>query len=454
MPIDDDGFGLGDFGKAPDDATGIAAAAAAAAEYDEDEELQGGLDAVLAAATAQPVQVQTELLIDVPQPQPAYTHQHQQQPQRQNDQWRGHVPVRRPTGFMGPPPPNLRRRAGHAPVGFGPPQQQQQQQQQQQRPDPGTVKTPFRLSTAFRWLFVRWLALPVLLYRLPAWCFGTCLRGPATRLRARVLRFLGDVSDEDRCLGRAAAHAKRHKKCLYGAGAGACVMFLLFSAIALFMADTSAANDELLRSGAEDIPWATEFTANFSRASEPLLCGELRDMIVARRPSDGDAGSLYNNGLQTSLAHAIAYASRAVQSPAGPPCACAPMFGLRRRYMAIGNGTDSGGGGGGGVVHMFNVRMADALQQPQQQQQQQTLPSFSRVREHQRMLFPSKPDPVYVIRMDSIWLEYVSDESCTQQRARLHGAHARCAQSCLDLFEGISVYERHRKASAAAGFSP
>jgi len=226
---------------------------------------------------------------------------------------------------------------------------------------------------------------------------GLCrrLRNAWRRVKARIVDAL---VDEDGPAIRARRRLARYRQALCGCAAGSLVVWICWLAST---ADTSALGEALVRNTAPGaLPWDT----SGSYAAHPLTCA---DML---RPDE-------------RLARALNATGRLVTGQPPAPCSCATAFGARVRHIAV-----------AGPLHMFNARLTD-------KGGSQTL-----VTESQRNLFPSRGEErVRNTRHDDIALAYEQatvDGRCESASARLTGAPAWCAQACLDLFEGISVYER------------
>jgi len=209
---------------------------------------------------------------------------------------------------------------------------------------------------------------------------------------------------------------------------GAFLLLALGSGLVLATASAGAYIDT---SGSGGVPYARDGQAhvNFSAPSLGFSCHELRTSVLAVNGNDGLP--------QRTLAQLLAYSQAAITHD-NMTCACAPMFGKRRRHLALALPNAS-------IVHMFNVEQLAAdgddgcVRTPDGQPPPASC--FKPVREHQRMLFPARADGVRNVRAKSVRVRYET-ESCAPATAVLRGDSAYCTQTCLDLFKGITVYDR------------
>lgn len=242
------------------------------------------------------------------------------------------------------------------------------------------------------------------------------------------------MAEETNWPGRLAAAMQRHRKYIVGGGLGCCMSFAVFVVLFLVAADTSPLTAADLRASAPGgVPWAIFPGTNYTAGpSTDMTCTELREALAA-----------------TAVPRALEASERVLLAGDGLQCVCAPMFGLRRRHLAVlfpatadaepdgDNNNDTAT-----VRHLFNVHlMAEppAGQPPQQ-------PFYHRVPEHQRMMFAAAgPDFVHNVRVNAVWLAYMaapSDNGCKTGAMLLTDYAAYCAQACLDLYDGVSVYQR------------
>lgn len=158
---------------------------------------------------------------------------------------------------------------------------------------------------------------------------------------------------------------------------------------------------------------------NFSARSLDLTCDEIRTHTYERRSDDG---------VPISFARVHAYAEHALAhgGSAAPPCVCAPMFGRRRRHLALrfANGT---------IEHLYNVRDVTPPDTAST--------TFSLVTEHQRMLEPERTESVANVRRDYVHVEFTT-RACGRGTLVVRDALAWCVAPCLDLMDGTTVYER------------
>lgn len=159
---------------------------------------------------------------------------------------------------------------------------------------------------------------------------------------------------------------------------------------------------------------AGQADVDFSRASVALECAEIRDVTFRR-----------HEGVAMSFERARSYATYVLtRGDAAPSCVCAPMFGVRRRYLAVRfpNGT---------VAHLYNARDASPPDAT----------TYSLVTENQRMLFPARSGSVQNVRRDTADIAF-STSLCGDGVMRVHDSLAWCSLACLDLMDGVTVYER------------
>lgn len=111
----------------------------------------------------------------------------------------------------------------------------------------------------------------------------------------------------------------------------------------------------------------------------------------------------------------------------GMPCICAPAYGLQLRYVCWRSES-------GGVVHAFNPFISGA-----------PLRSSGRslVTETQQALGLGTTD-VKNTRFNAIKIQY-TDIYCKDDTHIVQHQSSWCLQACLDLLDGISVYERAEK---------
>jgi len=114
-------------------------------------------------------------------------------------------------------------------------------------------------------------------------------------------------------------------------------------------------------------------------------------------------------------------------------CACAPMIGVSRRYIAVRTSNTS-------IDHMYNPSL-DATWDGVVDASTRIELSQSLVTENQRMLFPERVAAVTVVRANAVRLAY-RDADCRTAALVLRDEHAWCVQACMDLLAGYSVYDR------------
>ena len=166
---------------------------------------------------------------------------------------------------------------------------------------------------------------------------------------------------------------------------------------------------------------------NFSAPSSEFTCRELRSGAV----SSGD-----------TFATMIRRAHKAMDIDERLLCTCAPMFGIRRQHMTLRVRDEDASGGESHhshpqqLVEVFNA-YADVGYAKEH--------SVGRryMREKQRKLFPERSELYKVLRNDTIKLIFQNkDTSCSRSSIILHKDEAYCVQACLDLMQGITIYDK------------
>lgn len=120
------------------------------------------------------------------------------------------------------------------------------------------------------------------------------------------------------------------------------------------------------------------------------------------------------------------------------PCACAPLFGARASYLAVRRAS------GNGTLHLFNVRdearavFDDAARIGE-------LGTLSLVEHTHDALFDwpghDAVRPLRVVRRDALPLR-VTALSGVERALTLRGRVAHCACACVDLINGVTLWER------------
>jgi hypothetical protein len=205
---------------------------------------------------------------------------------------------------------------------------------------------------------------------------------------------------------------------------------------------------------------AGEDAVHFNVSSRKISCRELRrgalsydDASAAATTTDATAGQpLPMRTLSlTRLRHYAEY--MLLHSPQRPACTCAPMFGARRRHVAVMQRVENIVEA---VLHMYNPRLDEAWFAAWGGMEAGDVASgggggvsgrHALVREDQRMLFPARTERVKVVRANGVRVVFVN-ESCAGNAIVLLKESAWCVQACLDLLDGISVYDR---GAASAG---
>lgn len=172
---------------------------------------------------------------------------------------------------------------------------------------------------------------------------------------------------------------------------------------------------------------------DFTAVSLQLTCEELRLDMLANVLSPAEQPSL------AVLREAAERALRASGSGGdnGLACVCAPMFGTRRRIMTIAAGTDAAKL----PQHMYNP-IVDATWDGRLPSGE-VVPAASTksiVPEKQQHMFPDKTEAVEHVRRDAIRLSFVN-EKCSRGAVILQKEAAWCAQACIDLMNGKTIYQ-------------
>ena len=124
-------------------------------------------------------------------------------------------------------------------------------------------------------------------------------------------------------------------------------------------------------------------------ASTAVTCNELEMGTLTRTVSATE---------EPSLDRLRVYASHVLEQADDPPvCVCAPMFGTRRRYMAIRTPE---------ILHLWNPVVDPTWTGDLPDGRLVAVQGKSIVTESQRMLFPSKLEAVENVRLNAIRLTY------------------------------------------------
>ena len=176
---------------------------------------------------------------------------------------------------------------------------------------------------------------------------------------------------------------------------------------------------QLARDGAPGV----DFTLN----SSEFLCSELKTGIL--NTTLGNSTSM----IATSIDLLEPYAEQYMRAEyLQLRCVCAPMFGLRRRHIAVRVGAR--------LVHLYNAEM-DTQWRPDNYSPDT---EYSIVPERQTKMFPNRTDYVDNLRRNDIRVQFRQTENCAKRAVTLHAEDAYCVQQCLDLFRGVTVYDRAR----------
>lgn len=161
---------------------------------------------------------------------------------------------------------------------------------------------------------------------------------------------------------------------------------------------------------------------NLSVPTEALTCAELETGIV-RRPQQREP---------PLLERVRATAERLLDEDE-LECVCAPMFGSRRRYIAVDTAS--------APLHLYNPALDTAWAGELDGKEAGRLNvSEWLLVENQRMLFPERTADVRVVRRSAIRVAY-RDAACSAAAVVLQAERAYCVQACLDLLDGKSVYD-------------
>ena len=207
------------------------------------------------------------------------------------------------------------------------------------------------------------------------------------------------------------------------------------------------------RHGEEDV--------HFNESSLPISCRELRTNILHYPDTSGTAAAAdaKKRGItidttttirkegdvasmrELSLSKLRGYAEfMLLHAHVRDVCTCAPMFGARRRHIAL---QRSSGDIAERVVHMYNPELDTAWFKTWRGINGDLTTKYALNSEQQRVLFPGREGTVKVVRANAVRVQFMN-ESCAQNSVLLEGAHAWCIQSCIDLLNGISVYDKNR----------
>jgi len=225
-----------------------------------------------------------------------------------------------------------------------------------------------------------------------------------------------------------------HRDKLFGA-----LAVLVGALVLLLLVDVSASRDERAAVGggvheargayaprvAEQLALYTP-DAPLRAATERLEYAQLR----GERPLP-DGGSL-----ERAMS-----AARELLATSDEPCACAPMFGARASYLAVRRDDDAAAGT---PLHLFNVRdeARPAFDDPARVAE---LGALSLVEHTHDALFDwpghDAQRALRVVRRDVLPLR-VTALSGVERALTLRGRAAHCACACLDLIDGVALWER------------
>jgi len=178
------------------------------------------------------------------------------------------------------------------------------------------------------------------------------------------------------------------------------------------------------------------FTMSKAAPKIPIASGDT--MAAAAAAAAHTYDSTYDGTPDPSLARLMMNAHTALDREQDTMlCVCAPMFGKRRRYVAVRAGNVS-------VVHMFNPRLD---QTDWWLAQNRPAPDYMVVPESQTRMFPDRVNTPIVknVRSRLIRVEYNTHDVCSRVIIEIANERAYCVQVCLDLLDGVSVYERARR---------
>ena len=182
-----------------------------------------------------------------------------------------------------------------------------------------------------------------------------------------------------------------------------------------------------------------EEAVHFTERSLPISCRELRTNILHYTASVAPETVVRLPMRELSLSKLRGYAEyMLLHAHVRDVCTCAPMFGARRRHVAL---RRSMGDIAERVVHMYNPELDTAWFRTWRGVNDDPTTRYALNSEQQRVLFPEREGTVKVIRANAVRVQFMN-ESCAQNVVTLEGTHAWCVQSCLDLLDGISVYDK------------
>jgi len=115
-------------------------------------------------------------------------------------------------------------------------------------------------------------------------------------------------------------------------------------------------------------------------------------------------------------------------------CICGPAIRSWRRYLAVRGGTATN------VLHLYNPVLDAAWAGDIDGAAEPLNVTEWLVEEHQRAHFPDRAAPVSVVRRSAVRLVYQT-AACQRAAIVLQADRAFCAQACLDLLVGHSVYD-------------
>lgn len=158
---------------------------------------------------------------------------------------------------------------------------------------------------------------------------------------------------------------------------------------------------------------------NLRVPSEDFTCQQLHANATGARPPLHAIGAL-QDVLEAKLTDARV-------------CVCAPQVGVRRKLLALAwvNGT---------TRFLFNPQIDETWQGEVANKPPMTIRHMLS-RESQAFFFPEHTGDVEVPRQRPVRVLY-RDANCQSRAVVLDHRFAYCAQSCVDLFHGVSVYDR------------
>lgn len=196
-------------------------------------------------------------------------------------------------------------------------------------------------------------------------------------------------------------------------GLVALILIIVVATTTLWSNPHAYVKTEYVRHGHNDV--------NLSAPSDALTCSEMTSNVISR-PRAHEETSLERI---RSIAESLVIRDNL-------ECVCGPMFGVWRRYIALRLWNES-------VMHMYNP-VLDGEWRGELDDGAYLNVSEWLVVENQRMLFPGREHDVNVVRRSAIRVAF-RDVGCSASAIVVQNERACCVQACLDLLDGVSVYD-------------